>query len=337
MSTPQCNFYIYSCSLFAPGEELPDLLRRIVLYDTLLQQVKPAESHSIHGEVMSNKFITRMLPLLQALALVFIFGGSVHAAEDMREGPNIYRVSAGTEQGFHVWIVDGKLIRDSVIPEFLYGGNHEVYPVVPANEIWIDHAISCEEFHYTLMHELCERGLMAKLGWKYGAAHDSALMVELTLRTEDLRRAQAHERGLRKTAPTDFYGIKEIGRLRDSLTLRNIYRVFVATEDSIDIWIVDGATIRRDIYPDFGLSGNDLAYHFIPAKEIWLDAQISCEEMEYAIRFELAERLMLAGGVQYDDAYQKALDFIRAQRIELSKKAQSMPSIRIPMEKTLGK
>ena len=241
----------------------------------------------------------------------------------------IYRVYGGSVNGFDVWIVDGKIVREAVDPEFLYGGNHERYPWVPAHEMWIDHAISCEEFHYTLQHELCERELMAGHGWTYDAAHDSALEVEQNIRLDDLRLTQEHECQLREVSPTDSYGAKEIRRLGDSLRLHEIYRLHVEKRDTIDIWIVDGSNIRRDIYPDFGLSGNDLAYHFIPASEIWLDAQVSCEEMEFNIRLELAERTLIAGGLLYDDAYEKALMSVRSQRIELSQKAANMPPIRL--------
>jgi hypothetical protein len=250
-------------------------------------------------------------------------------AQQTKSVPGVYRVYSGLAKGFEVWIVDGKIVREAVDPEFLYGGNHERYPWIPTNEIWIDNAISCEEFHYTLEHELCERELMALHGWSYDAAHDSALMVEQQLRLGDLRLKQEHEHTLYEVSTTDSYGTKEISRLGDSLRLHNIYRLYVGKRDTIDIWIVDGSNIRRDIYPDFGLSGNDLAYHFIPAGEIWLDAQVSCEEMEFSIRRESAERTLMAAGLLYDDAYEKALMFVRSLRNEFSKKAAKMPPIRL--------
>jgi hypothetical protein len=240
---------------------------------------------------------------------------------------HLYRVYGGSAEGFNVWIVDGKMVREALIPEFLYGGNPQIYPAIPHNEIWIDHAISCEEYTYTLRHELCEQELMAAHGWTYGAAHDSALRVEERLRLEDRRLALEHERRLHRVAPTDFYLEKELPRLGDSTALHDIYRVYAGKRESMDIWIVDGAAIRRDLYPDFGLSGNDLAYHFIPHGEIWLDAQISCEEMEFSIWFELAERKLMAGGLPYDDAYEKALMQIHGRRIELSDHAAKMHAI----------
>jgi len=95
--------------------------------------------------------------------------------------------------------------------------------------------------------------------------------------------------------------------LPDSIYLREIYRQLVTTSGGISIWIVDGANIRRDIFPDFGLSGNDLAYKFIPKYEIWIDDQISCEETRFSIIAETAERALMAKGMDYDEAYTSAL------------------------------
>ena len=83
--------------------------------------------------------------------------------------------------------------------------------------------------------------------------------------------------------------------------------------------------MRKQLFPDFGFSGNDLAYKFIPNKEIWIDAQISCEETEFSIQCELEERWRLAKGQIYDDAYEnalmKSLEMRTAKKNEAAKKA----------------
>jgi hypothetical protein len=89
---------------------------------------------------------------------------------------------------------------------------------------------------------------------------------------------------------TDHDNIKEIKDIPDSIRLQNIYRLPVGIRNGISIWIVDGYLVRKNIFPDFGFSGNDLSCHFIPSKEIWIDGQISCEETEYSISTELMER-----------------------------------------------
>jgi len=250
----------------------------------------------------------------------------------------VYRIPIAKQNGKKVWIVDGLLIRRKIYPEFLYGGNAERYPFVPKNEIWIDNAISAEEFKYTLAHELNERNLMASKGMSYANAHDSSLALEHIMRLADLELSEEHEKILSKVSPTDCDGIKQITELPDSIFLKKIYRQNIGTRDSISIWIVDGAAVRRDIYPDFGLSGNDLACHFIPSKEIWIDGQISCEETEFSITCELKEREFMEQGMKYDDAYIKALKTVATQRKTARLLSQKHQPLYIPkiLERDIG-
>jgi hypothetical protein len=88
--------------------------------------------------------------------------------------------------------------------------------------------------------------------------------------------------------------------------------------------------VRKSIYPDFGFSGNDLSYHFIPPKEIWIDGQVTCEETEYSIATELNERKLLEKGKSYDDAYSDAIDMTTKLREDMVKHAKSHFSIAIP-------
>ena len=53
---------------------------------------------------------------------------------------------------------------------------------------------------------------------------------------------------------------------------------------------------------------NDQTYHFIPAGEIWIDGQISCEETEYSIAEEQIERNAMKAGKNFSDAYSLAID-----------------------------
>lgn len=227
---------------------------------------------------------------------------------------NVYRVPLGEKNGKKIRIVDGLVIRREIFHEFLYGGNDERYLFVPKNEIRIDHAIAAEEYKYTVAHELHERDLMANYGMSYADAHDSSLALELRLRNADQKLVEEHEQHLRKVSPTDCDGVKQISELADSITLHGIYRQFLGKRDDADVWVVDGSAVRREIFPDFGLSGNDLAYHFIPGNEMWIDGQISCEETEFSIASELRERELLEQGWKYDDAYSEAMKVVSAMR-----------------------
>ena len=100
----------------------------------------------------------------------------------------------------------------------------------------------------------------------------------------------------------------------------------------ISIWIVNGSNVRRDIFPDFGFSGNDLAYYFIPKNEIWIDAQISCEETEYSISCEMNERKFMASGDEYDIAYEKGLKEEMKFRNEKRKEALNKPAVIVPKQ-----
>ena len=242
----------------------------------------------------------------------------------------VYRYYIGKEDNFDIWIVDGNQVRLKIFSSFLYGGNEQRYPFNPKGEIWIDNAISCEEYFLTLAHELNERHLMAKFGWKYITAHDSSLSLEQNIRHKNEELSRAHEASLGNVSATDFSNIKEIKGIPDSIRLQNIYRVPVGTRDGIAIWIVDGYMVRKNVYPDFGFSGNDFSYHFIPRKEIWIDGQISCDETEYSIATELKERELMEKGKSYDDAYSDAIDLTQSLRQNMEKLTKSHFKIAIP-------
>jgi hypothetical protein len=250
----------------------------------------------------------------------------------IKEIKGVYRLINEIKDGFEICIVDGPLVRQKIYPEFLYGGNEQRYLFNPKHEIWIDNSISVEEYRYTVAHELNERHLMATLGYTYSTAHDSSLRLERIMRLYDLKSANYHEAELPKVAPCDCDKVKEIPELGDSIKLTGIYLQLYAVRQGISIWVVNGSNVRRDIYPDFGFSGNDLAYYFIPKNEIWIDEQISCEETEFSILCELNERKYMASGDDYDRAYEKALSEEMKFRNEKRKEALNKPAIIIPKQ-----
>ncbi len=65
-----------------------------------------------------------------------------------------------------IWQVRGDLVRSLFYLDFTEGGHDKVYDFIPENEVWIDDDVYKKEIPYVLIHELCERKLMAK-GWKY--------------------------------------------------------------------------------------------------------------------------------------------------------------------------
>ena len=77
-----------------------------------------------------------------------------------------------------VWSIDGCLVRTLFFIDFTEGGHHYIYDFIPENEVWIDNDLLSEEIPFVLLHELHERKLMKKLGWKYHRAHRHASQLE---------------------------------------------------------------------------------------------------------------------------------------------------------------
>jgi hypothetical protein len=256
---------------------------------------------------------------------IILFGFTGHKKID-----DIYRYFYGRKENLDIWIIDGNRVRQKIYKEFLYGGNEQRYLFNPKNEIWIDNAISCEEFDLTVAHELNERHLMAKFGWTYEAAHDSSLSLEQVIRHKNQEICTAHEASLKKVSVLDSYNKKEIRNIHDSIKLQNIYRVPEGIREGISIWVVDGYLVRKNIYPDFGFSGNDLAYHFMPPKEIWIDGQVSCEETEYSIALEMKERQLMTEGKTYSDAYEEAVQMVQQQRESMERLVKSHFKVVVP-------
>ncbi|MFA6126264.1 MAG: hypothetical protein WC699_03070 [Bacteroidales bacterium] len=246
----------------------------------------------------------------------------------------IYRYYWGERDGYKIWVVDGNRVRLKLLREFLYGGNEQRYPFIPVGEIWIDNAVSCEEFELTLVHELNERDRMAKTGCTYLQAHNSSLAIEVKLRRKFGQICRDHEKSLPGMPVTDYENIKEIEDIPNTIHLRNIYRIPVGKREGIAVWIVDGYLVRKEIYPDFGFSGNDLSDHFIPPKEIWIDGQISCEETEYSIATELMERRLMAKHKGYEYSYETAIKDDKEKRKKMDRQVRRHPPVEIPHSST---
>jgi hypothetical protein len=95
--------------------------------------------------------------------IIFLFSISMilTSCHSLNKVDGVYRYLMGKTNNYDVWIVDGNQVRVKIFSSFLYGGNEQRYPFNPKGEIWIDNAISCEEYYLTLAHELNERHLMA--------------------------------------------------------------------------------------------------------------------------------------------------------------------------------
>jgi hypothetical protein len=251
-----------------------------------------------------------------------------YSAVDSIAPDKIYRYYAGEVNGYKVWIVDGFNIRTNIFGEFIYGGNSARYPFIPVGEIWIDNAISANEYITTLEHEINECNLMYHNNMDYYDAHDSSLSLELKIRQDNYSLSKDHESKLPMVSPLDFDSVKEISTLNDMIKLENVYINKFISENGFDIWIVDGYNIRKSLYPDFGFSGNYSAYMFIPKNEIWIDGNVSCEEIWYSISLEENESKLMNSGVMYDAGYEEALKIVTEKRNSDQKYIRSMPYLK---------
>jgi hypothetical protein len=98
------------------------------------------------------------------------------------------------ENGVHVWIVNGRLVRSIFDIDFTAGGHDHVYEFVPEGEVWIDDAITEKERAFVLLHELHERNQM-EAGFPYSQAHAESSRLEFHCRhhPDELHDALASE------------------------------------------------------------------------------------------------------------------------------------------------
>ena len=101
----------------------------------------------------------------------------------------------------------------------------------------------------------------------------------------------------------DAQKIEKVYRHSD---LEGIYRLRIGKRKGLEVWIVDGAKVRRELYTDFLFGGNDQRYKFIPEDEIWIDNSISVEELEFTIIHEITEREFMKQGMSYAKAHELA-------------------------------
>ncbi|CAN5464884.1 hypothetical protein BH10BAC5_BH10BAC5_11830 [soil metagenome] len=240
---------------------------------------------------------------------------------------DIYRFYCGKIKNDNIWIVDGEKVRNEILPDFIFGGNEMRYPFIPKNEIWISNDIPAIEYETTLEHEINERDLMRDLGWSYANAHDSSLQIEIKLRRGFEKGSTEHEASIPLVYPMDSDSIKQIKDIPDKIKIKNIYVQKLDKIDSISVWLVNGSNVRRDIFPDFCPSGGPVDYLFIPKNEIWIDGEISCEDMFYGI---MLERKLFEEYYRTDDytsATETADKFIIQKRKEMNDLIARQPKI----------
>jgi hypothetical protein len=83
---------------------------------------------------------------------------------------------------------------------------------------------------------------------------------------------------------------------------------------NLTVWIVDGPYIRSHIDEEFTNFGQHYRCHYIPEKELWLDREAEHDERRFFIDHLLIEYRLMAKGVSYSEALDKADAEERKQR-----------------------
>ena len=199
--------------------------------------------------------------------------------------PYLHRV--GARRGVTIWIVDGAYVRKKIDEEFSNFGHHFSIPEIPRNEIWLDREGHPDEQRFFIAHAVVERNAMVA-GKSYDSARVLACDAEYRLRE--------HSTDLRRVAPggelpqADRVHV----RLRKQLT------------DGPAVWIVNGRLVRTVFDIEFTEGGHEYVYEFVPHGQVWIDDDVTEQEIGYVILHELHERNLMAKGMNYDDAHDSA-------------------------------
>ena len=88
----------------------------------------------------------------------------------------------------------------------------------------------------------------------------------------------------------------------------------VDTRGDLKVWIVDGIYIRGHIDEEFTNFGQHYRYSYIPKDELWIDRAAKQDETQFFIDHLLVEHRLMAKGMSYGEALEKADQEERKER-----------------------
>ncbi len=128
-----------------------------------------------------------------------------------------------------------------------------------------------------------------------------------------------------------------------------INKPYVKKIDTISrftVWLVDGKYIRENIDEEFTNFGQHYRFKFIPLDEFWIDHERTPIEIHFYVHHLLIENRLMAKGISYDKAIDKAdtaekrerrkTDFVE-KGIQVHSKADKIALIHEQMVKTYSK
>lgn len=89
----------------------------------------------------------------------------------------------------------------------------------------------------------------------------------------------------------------------------------ISKNNNYAIWLVDGASIRKDINENFVEYGDSNLFSFIPKNQLWIDEDLDPKEYHYFINRFVYERKLLTSGKKYEKAEKKSDVFEKKERL----------------------
>lgn len=192
-----------------------------------------------------------------------------------------------TIEDFDVYQVDGHYIRDHTDREFTNFGQHYRFPFIPTHEFWIDIECGSDETKYFVDHMIVEWHLMRD-GKSY----------ELACGEGDKRELKERKKSTYlKTALKNFH------HNPNHVIPQNLYKKKLAENKGVVVWLVDGELVRDLYYVEYTEGGHHFVYDFVPYNEVWLDDDLTSDELDYVLLHELHERFLMHSGLNYDHAH----------------------------------
>jgi hypothetical protein len=92
--------------------------------------------------------------------------------------------------------------------------------------------------------------------------------------------------------------------------------------EPVAVWLVNGDDVKLRYRMDFFDGGHDLVYHWLPKRQIWIDATDDSHEWPFDLYHEAHERRLMQGGATYARAHADATEIERKLRLEAGQAAR---------------
>jgi hypothetical protein len=187
-----------------------------------------------------------------------------------------------SKEGFKVFLVDAHKIRSTMDREFTTSGHHWSFKFIPESEIWIENTTKPSDIS-GMVDDTIDKANYCKAGMSPTDAH---YKVRAKKQREETKHSQV--RWPTKKPSTDFHKkrLESFGR--------------------VNIYLVDGDKVRKELDPDFTEGGHGRVYGYIPLDEIWIDDVTDDSERSFIILHELHEFNRMRAGLSYDEAHRES-------------------------------